>query len=173
MTTSDTLDAIDALASKWSTDREERMARRHLDRADFDALADTGYLFLEPLSAKHESRHVYAGRYGSKESSSRDGSFPEAVHPVVRTHPVTARKALYVNRAFTTRILGLSPSESRGVLDLLFAHQENPKYQCRFRWQTNSVAMWDNRCAQHHAIWDYFPQVRSGVRVSITGERPA
>ena len=140
--------------------------------AAYDDLSDTMKAFLAPLRAKHESRHVYAGRYGSKEEDSRDGSFPEAFHPVVRTHPVTGRKALYVNRAFTTRILGLSTTESRAVLDLLFAHQENPKYQCRFRWQPNSVAMWDNRCAQHYAIWDYFPQVRSGVRVSIIGDRP-
>jgi taurine dioxygenase len=141
--------------------------------AAYDDLSDTMKTFLEPLSAEHESRHVYAGRYGSKEEDSRDGSFPEAVHPVVRTHPVTGRKALYVNRAFTTRILGLSATESRAVLDFLFAHQENPEYQCRFRWQPDSVAIWDNRCAQHHAIWDYFPQVRSGIRVSVIGERPA
>lgn len=140
--------------------------------AAHDDLSDAMKAFLAPLSAKHESLHVYAGRYGSKEEDSRDGAFPEAVHPVVRTHPVTGRRALYVNRAFTTRILGLAAAESRAVLDFLFAHQESPKYQCRFRWQPNSVAMWDNRCAQHYAIWDYFPQVRSGVRVSVIGERP-
>lgn len=140
--------------------------------AAYDDLSDTMKAFLDPLSAKHESRHVYSGRYGSKEADSRDGTFPEAVHPVVRTHPVTGRKALYVNRAFTTCINGLAAGESRAVLDFLFAHQENPKYQVRFRWQPNSVAMWDNRCAQHYAIWDYFPQVRSGLRVSVIGERP-
>ncbi len=141
--------------------------------AAYDDLSDTMKAFLAPLQAEHASRHVYAGRYGSKEGDSRDGSFPEAIHPVVRTHPVTGRRALYVNRAFTTRILGLSATESRALLDLLFAHQENPKYQCRFRWQPNSVAMWDNRCAQHFAIWDYFPEVRSGVRVSVIGDRPS
>jgi taurine dioxygenase len=140
--------------------------------AAYDDLSDTMKAFLGPLRAKHESRHVYAGRYGSKEGDSRDGNFPEAMHPVIRTHPVTGRRALYVNRAFTTHILGLSTTESRALLDLLFAHQENPKYQCRFRWQPNSVAMWDNRCAQHFAIWDYFPEVRSGVRVSVIGDRP-
>lgn len=140
--------------------------------AAYDDLSETMKQFLAPLQASHESRHVYAGRYGSKEQDSRDGSFPEAVHPVVRTHPVTGRRALYVNRAFTTRIRGLAPLESRAVLDLLFAHQENPRYQCRFRWHPGSVAMWDNRCAQHYALWDYWPQVRSGVRVSVVGERP-
>jgi taurine dioxygenase len=140
--------------------------------AAYDDLSAPMKAFLAPLHAKHESRHVYSGRYGTKEEDSRDGSFPEAVHPVVRTHPVTGRKALYVNRAFTTRILGLSPLESRSLLDMLFSHQENPKYQCRFRWRENSVAMWDNRCAQHYAIWDYYPQVRHGLRVSVIGERP-
>lgn len=140
--------------------------------AAYDDLSDAMKAFLEPLRAKHESRHLYTGRYATKEEDSRDGVFPEAVHPVIRTHPVTGRKALYVNRAFTTRILGLSRLESRSVLDLLFTHQEDPKYQCRFRWRENSVALWDNRCAQHYAIWDYFPEVRHGHRVSVVGERP-
>ncbi len=141
--------------------------------AAYDELSETMKEFLAPLQAKHESRHVYSGRYETKEEDSRDGSFPESVHPVVRTHPVTGRKALYVNRTFTTRILELSAIESRSLLDMLFTHQEDPKYQCRFRWRPNSVAIWDNRCAQHYALWDYFPEVRSGLRVSIVGERPS
>jgi taurine dioxygenase len=140
--------------------------------AAYDDLSQAMKGFLAPLRAKHESRQLYSGRYATKEEDSRDGVFPEAVHPVVRTHPVTGRRALYVNRAFTTRIEGLSAHESRSVLDMLFTHQEDPKYQCRFRWQANSVALWDNRCAQHYAIWDYFPQSRHGHRVSVVGERP-
>ena len=141
--------------------------------AAYDALSEPMRTFLEPLSAVHESGHVYAGRYGTKESESRDGKFPSAVHPVIRTHPVTGRRALYVNRSFTTRIRGLSRSESRAVLDFLFTHQENPEFQCRFRWAPNSVAMWDNRCAQHFAVWDYYPAVRHGYRVSVVGDRPS
>lgn len=140
--------------------------------AAYDALSEPMKAFLDPLTARHESAHVYAGRYGSKEADSRDGTFPSSVHPVVRTHPVTRRKALYVNRAFTTRINDLAPSESRALLDFLFAHQENVHFQCRFRWTPNSVAMWDNRCAQHFAVWDYYPNVRHGLRVSVVGERP-
>jgi taurine dioxygenase len=140
--------------------------------AAYETLSGPMKAFLQPLEAIHESAHVYAGRYGSNEADSRDGKFPSAVHPVVRTHPVTGRKALYVNRAFTTRIRGLKPAESRALLDFLFAHQENPEFQCRFRWEPNSVAMWDNRCAQHFAVWDYFPAVRHGLRVSVIGERP-
>lgn len=140
--------------------------------AAYEALSETMRAFLEPLSAVHDGGHVYAGRYGSKESESRDGKFPSAVHPVIRTHPVTGRKALYVNRGFTTRIRGLSRTESRALLDFLFDHLESPEFQCRFRWTPNAVAMWDNRCAQHFAVWDYFPEVRHGYRVSVVGERP-
>ncbi|HEX2850820.1 MAG TPA: TauD/TfdA family dioxygenase [Acidimicrobiales bacterium] len=141
--------------------------------AAYERLSEPMKAFLAGLTAKHESRHVYAGRYGTDESQSRDGTFPSAVHPVIRTHPATGRKALYVNRAFTTRIRELSPGESRALLDFLFAHQENVEFQCRFRWEPDSIAMWDNRCAQHFAVWDYFPNVRHGYRVSVVGERPA
>jgi len=141
--------------------------------AAYERLSAPMQQFLDGLTATHESAHVYAGRYGNKEEDSRDGEFPRAVHPVVRTHPVTGRKALYVNRAFTTRIRELSPTESRALLAFLFAHQENPEFQCRFCWRSDSVAMWDNRCAQHLAVWDYHPHVRHGYRVSVVGERPA
>ena len=140
--------------------------------AAWEGLSPAMREFLDGKTAIHESAHVYAGRYGTKEADSRDGKFPTAEHPIARAHPVTGRKALYVNRGFTTRIRGLAPNESRAVLDMLFAHIENPHYQCRFRWEPNSVALWDNRCAQHFAVWDYFPAVRHGLRVSIVGEKP-
>jgi taurine dioxygenase len=91
---------------------------------------------------------------------------------VVRTHPVTKRKALFVNEGFTTQINELSEEESRAVLDFLFAHSTKPAFQVRFRWRPHSVAFWDNRAVQHIAMWDYFPQVRSGSRVTIRGQRP-
>ena len=78
-----------------------------------------------------------------------------------------------MNRGFTTRIRGLRRYESDALLSMLYTHAEQPEIQCRFRWTPNTVALWDNRCVQHHAMWDYFPQVRSGFRVSIVGERPA
>lgn len=142
--------------------------------AAYEALSPAMKDFLADKTAVHDSAHVYAGRYGSKESDSRDGAFPSAEHPVIRTHPVTGRKALYVNRAFTTRIKGLAPNESRAILDMLCDHIEHrPEFQCRFSWSPGAVAMWDNRSTQHYAAWDYFPQVRSGRRVSIIGERPS
>ncbi|MFP3900179.1 MAG: TauD/TfdA dioxygenase family protein [Acidimicrobiia bacterium] len=141
--------------------------------AAYEALSQPMKDFLADKVAVHESAHVYRGRYGSKESESRDGAFPSAVHPVVRTHPVTGRKSLYVNRAFTTRIKGLAPNESRALLDMLFDHIERrPELQCRFSWTPGAVALWDNRSTQHYAVWDYFPARRSGRRVSVVGERP-
>jgi taurine dioxygenase len=141
--------------------------------AAYEALSPAFQQLVEGLTARHESRHIYEGRYGSDEKLSRDGAFPSAVHPVTRTHPVTGRKALFVNRVFTTKIVELQEVESRSVLDTLYWFAEHATFQCRFRWEKNSVAMWDNRALQHLAIWDYFPQVRSGWRVSIVGERPA
>jgi len=92
------------------------------------------------------------------------------MHPVVRTHPVTGRKALYVNRGFTTRITQLRPHESTAML--LYRHCETPEFMCRFRWQPNSVAFWDNRATQHHALFDYFPHRRYGLRVTVVGDKP-
>jgi taurine dioxygenase len=91
---------------------------------------------------------------------------------VVRTHPVTGRKALFVNRGFTQRINELSDDEGRAVLNFLFDHGTKPDFQVRFRWHPDSIAFWDNRAVQHLAVWDYFPNVRSGFRVTIKGDRP-
>ena len=85
---------------------------------------------------------------------------------------MTGRKGLYVNSGFTTRIEGLTSRESRALLDFLFEHIKTPEFQCRFHWRDNSVAFWDNRCVQHRALWDYFPAVRHGYRVTVQGDRP-
>jgi len=138
--------------------------------AAFDALSDTWKAFLQPLSAVHESAHVHGQRF--ERSNQPDGSFVEAEHPVVRTHPETGRKALYVNSAFTTHIPGMRVNESRATLDFLYRHMEHIDFQCRFRWTRHSIAMWDNRCVQHHAAWDYFPEVRHGYRVTLGGDVP-
>jgi len=139
--------------------------------AAYEALSDPMQRFLSRLVATHSSRHVYQGRYGVTDPL-RDGTYPKASHPVVRVHPETGRKCLYVNSGFTTRIEGLSDPESRSLLSFLFAHVSRPEFQCRFRWEPESVAFWDNRCVQHLAIWDYYPEVRHGFRVTIRGDRP-
>jgi taurine dioxygenase len=125
--------------------------------------------FLEPLTAIHDGEHVYRGRYGVKDEGK---TFPHAEHPIVRTHPVTGRKALFVNRGFTTRIPQLGRGESAAVLEMLYRHVETPEFQCRFKWRPGSIAFWDNRCVQHHAMWDYFPLRRYGHRVTICGDKP-
>jgi taurine dioxygenase len=98
--------------------------------------------------------------------------FPQASHPVIRIHPVSRRKALFVNQGFTTHIDGLPKEESGAILNYLFEHCTRPEFQVRFRWRPHSVTFWDNRSVQHMALWDYYPQVRSGRRVTIKGDRP-
>jgi taurine dioxygenase len=137
--------------------------------AAYEALSEPMKRFLEPLTAMHEGEHVYRGRYGVNDTGK---VFPKAEHPVIRTHPVSGRKALFVNGGFTTRITQLARPESDALLQFLSRHVETPEFHCRFRWQVNSVAFWDNRCVQHHAMWDYYPQRRHGHRVTIKGDRP-
>jgi taurine dioxygenase len=137
--------------------------------AAYEALSEPMKRFLEPLTAMHEGEHVYRGRYGVNDTGK---VFPKAEHPVIRTHPVSGRKALFVNGGFTTRIVQLKRPESDALLQFLYRHVETPEFHCRFRWQVNSIAFWDNRCVQHHAMWDYYPQRRHGHRVTIKGDRP-
>jgi taurine dioxygenase len=98
--------------------------------------------------------------------------FPLQEHPVVRTHPETGERALYVNRAFTTEIKGLAKKESDWLLDHLYSQASKPEYQCRFRWKENSIAFWDNRACQHYAVSDYAPAMRAMERVTVIGDRP-
>lgn len=137
----------------------------------YEALSDRMRLMLQGLSAVHSGKHVYQGRYNvAADEMVRD--YPESTHPIVRTHPVTKKPALFVNSGFTTHIVGLKPRESRAILDHLFQHISLPDFQCRFKWEPDSIAFWDNRCMQHHAIFDYWPNVRHGERVTVKGDRP-
>ena len=96
----------------------------------------------------------------------------EVSHPVVRTHPETGKKSLFVDRAYTKRFEGMTVEESMPLLEYLWAHQERPEFTCRFRWQKGSLALWDNRCAHHYAVNDYFGHRRVMHRVSICGNTP-
>ena len=138
--------------------------------AAYEGLSDRMQRMLAGLTAVHEGEQYYRGRYGA--GHLRDDSYPSAEHPVIRTHPVTGRPALYVNEGFTTRIKELPLPESDALLVFLFRHCARPDYHCRFQWRRHSVACWDNRCAQHLAIWDYYPETRHGYRVTIKGDAP-
>jgi taurine dioxygenase len=135
----------------------------------YQSLSEPMRKFLLTLRAVHGGDLPFRHASGSKS----DQPFPSTTHPVVRTHPLTGRRALYVNSGFTDKIVGLTRPESRALLDMLFAHiAGGVDFQCRVRWEPNTVTMWDNRCTQHHASFDYFPETRSGWRVTTMGEKP-
>ena len=138
--------------------------------AAHEGLSNRMQRLLSGLTAVHEGDQYYRNRYGS--GTIRDSQYPTAEHPVVRTHPTTGRQALYVNEGFTTRIKELLVAESDALLTFLFKHSARPDFQCRFRWRVNSIAFWDNRCTQHLAVWDYYPETRHGYRVTIQGDAP-
>ena len=140
--------------------------------AAFETLSPTLQQFLTGLTATHASEHIYRGRYAERGVQDDDKTYPSAVHPVVRTHPISSRQALYVNPSFTTHINELSAEESHALLELLYRHQQRSEFQVRFQWTPNAIAIWDNRCTQHFALWDYWPEERKGHRVTIKGERP-
>jgi taurine dioxygenase len=140
--------------------------------ATYEALSEPMKRFLSGLTATHDGAPNYDDRARRNRDQNADRVNPVAVHPVIATHPSTGRKTIYVNSTFTVRINELEEAESKAVLELLFAHVARPDFQCRFRWQRNSIAFWDNRAVQHYAVWDYYPAVRSGRRVTIRGDRP-
>jgi taurine dioxygenase len=140
--------------------------------AAYKALSEPLQQMLAALTATHDGAPNYADRARRSQDRNPDRLDPTAVHPVIATHPYTGRKTIYVNSVFTTRINELSEAESEAILKFLFAHVTRAEFQCRFKWQRNSIAFWDNRAVQHYAVWDYYPAVRSGQRVTIRGDRP-
>lgn len=135
--------------------------------AAYEALSEPIKKMLAGMNAIHDGKHVYE-RPGYRD----DKQYPRNEHPIVRTHPVTGRQALFVNRGFTTRIVGMSRRESDAILEMLYRHIETPEFCMRFHWAPNSLACWDNRCTQHHALFDYWPNRRYGHRVTVKGDKP-
>ena len=144
--------------------------------AAYEGLSDDVKAEIEGAVAVHDFAHFRVGmrRQGKSEAEIEafNTAYPMVTHPVVRTHPETGRKALYVNAAFTQAIVGMEPEESSALLKRLYAQARIPEYQCRFRWRKNSIAFWDNRACQHYAASDYFPAVRRMERVTVIGDRP-
>jgi alpha-ketoglutarate-dependent taurine dioxygenase len=143
--------------------------------AAYEALSDGLKQTLEGLQALHSSRHIFGveayagrgdlkGRYVNPEAATQD-----AVHPVVVRHPGTGRKALYVNAAFTVRIVGWTDEESRPLLQYLYQHAARPEFTYRFQWREGSLAFWDNRCTWHYALNDYHGHRRLMHRITVEG----
>jgi taurine dioxygenase len=120
------------------------------------------------VSKTREDRIKSDGKAGDKTTPQQY----QALHPIVRTHPETGRKALYVNVAHTAGIEGMSEAESAPILNFLFAHQTKPELTCRFAWQPHSLAFWDNRCTQHNPINDYHGHRRVMQRITLQGDKP-
>lgn len=148
----------------------------------WEMLSEPTKRFLEPLRAVHSARTAY-DLHTTGDSKYRgetaiqyrfsDAIYEEVDHPVVRTHPVTGRKSLYVNPMFTARILGLTEPESRGLLGTIHEITARPELSCRIRREDGTLSIWDDRWLQHHAIDDYADFDRLMYRVTVTGERPA
>ena len=144
--------------------------------AAYDDLSDEVKQKLEGAVAVHDfvgfrKRLIKEGK-SPKEIEAFNKKFPMPEHPVFRTHPDTGKKVIYVNRAFTQYIKGWEEDKSKDMLDFLYSRASTPEYQCRFAWENNSIAFWDNRACQHYANSDYWPQIRRVERVTIVGDRP-
>jgi taurine dioxygenase len=142
----------------------------------YEALSGTMQKLLAGLkgissSAKADVSKTREDRIKSDGNNDAPTSY-QALHPIVRTHPETGRKALYVNVAHTAGIDGMTEAESAPILQFLFTHQVKPEFTCRFAWQAHSIAFWDNRCAQHNPVNDYHGHRRVMHRITLQGDKP-
>ena len=144
--------------------------------AAYDGLAEPMKRMLEGLSAVHDFQTFRRLFKKSDEDQARlreiEKRLPNPTHPVVRTHPVTGKKAVYVNALFTTHIIGVSADESRALLAMLCDLPRTPEYQFRVRWKPDTIVFWDNRSTQHYACNDYYPNRRRMERVAVAGDKP-
>jgi taurine dioxygenase len=140
--------------------------------AAYEGLPDALREQLDGMKAVHDFTFSFGLGLDDKERAEKQKEFPPVEHPLVRTHPATGKKALYCCRVFTSHIVGMEREESDALLDRLYSEATVPEYQCRFHWEKDSVAFWDNRVVQHYASNDYWPQRRVMERAAIVGERP-
>jgi taurine dioxygenase len=145
--------------------------------AAYEGLSDTFKAMIAGLRAVHDFQNfrVLFSRSEADQAKLRrmEEMFPNPSHPVVRTHPVSGKKGIYVNPQFTLRIEGLHPDESRALLDVLFEQAHVPEYQFRLRWEPDTIVFWDNISTQHYAANDYYPQRRRMERTAVAGDVPA
>jgi taurine dioxygenase len=134
--------------------------------------------FLEGLTAQHSVAKSFPAERWANDPASKEryeravAKHPPVNHPVVRTHPVSGRKGLFVNEGFTTHINELSAGESQALLNFLFAQAGRPELTVRWNWRVNDIAFWDNRVTQHYAIADYLPERRTMHRATVNGDKP-
>lgn len=144
--------------------------------AAYEALSPALQAMLAPLKAVNMSARADVTKTREDRIKDAPGKSVSrefvAEHPVVRTHPETGRKALYVNSGHTARFAGMTDEESRPLLEYLFAHLTRPEFTCRFSWQPGSIAFWDNRCVQHNPVNDYHGYRRVMHRITLKGDRP-
>jgi taurine dioxygenase len=146
----------------------------------YEQLSQGMRAMLDRLNAVHSAKYAYTApttkdKYEGKTTITyrqTDVIQAEVVHPVARKHPVTGRKALYVNPMFTVRFEDMSEEESQPLLQYLFRHATRDDFQCRVRWQAGSLTLWDNRCVQHTALDDCQGDERILYRVTVQGEKP-
>lgn len=144
--------------------------------AAYESLSEPLKQMITSLRAVHSIENFGASQIYDSKSPEKMGQVmetkPPVEHPIVRTHPVTGKQALFVNRTFTRRIRGLRKDDGAAILELLCRKAEVPEHQVRMRWAPGTVAIWDNRCTQHYAVNDYFPKYRRMHRVMIEGDAP-
>jgi len=146
--------------------------------AAYEALSEPMRRFLDGLTARHSVAKSFPPERWQSDPAFKEryeravAKHPPVDHPVVRTHPVSHRKGLFVNEGFTTHINGIKPRESEALLKFLFAHAGQPEFILRWRWTAGDVAFWDNRNTQHYAVADYLPERRTMHRATVNGDEP-
>ncbi len=140
--------------------------------AAYDCLPDEVKERIDGLDAVHDWVDTFGALMPDEEREVLRADFPPSVHPIVRTHPETGRKTLYVNAIFTLEIVGIDPVEGDRLLEYLCRQADFPEYQCRWTWTPGDLAIWDNRATQHYATSDYSPHRRVMERITVIGDRP-
>ncbi|EGD53494.1 TauD/TfdA dioxygenase family protein [Gordonia neofelifaecis] len=140
--------------------------------AAYDNLPEPVKEKIEGLRAIHTFTKSWGLAMSAEQVEAMSKIHPPIAHPIVRTHPETGRRLLYVNEPFTSEIVGLPKGDGDQLLDYLMFQARTPEYQIRFQWEPNSVAIWDNRSTQHYAVNDYFPHRRVMERVTVAGDLP-